>query len=43
VTSSQDVVVPVILLPAPYLVFVSSVARSVDGAPRVSPTVDGVS
>jgi hypothetical protein len=35
--------VPIILLPAPYLVFVSSVARSVDGASHVSPTVDGVS
>jgi hypothetical protein len=35
--------VPIILLSTPYLVFVLSVARSVDGAPRVSPTVDGVS
>jgi hypothetical protein len=35
--------VPIILLLAPYLVFVSSVARSVDGAPRVSLAVDGVS
>jgi hypothetical protein len=43
VTSRRDVVVPVILLPAPYLIFVSSVARSIDGAPRVPPTVDGVS
>jgi hypothetical protein len=29
-------------LPVPYLIFVPSVVRSVDGAPRVSPTVDGV-
>jgi hypothetical protein len=35
--------VPIILLPVPYLIFVSSVARSVDGAPCVSLTVDGVS
>jgi hypothetical protein len=35
--------VPVILFPAPYLVFVPSVARSIDGAPCVPPTVDGVS
>jgi hypothetical protein len=35
--------VPIVFLPVPYLIFVSSVARSVDGAPRVSPTVDGVS
>jgi hypothetical protein len=33
----------IILLPVPYLIFVSSVAQSVDGAPRVSLTVDGVS
>jgi hypothetical protein len=33
----------IVFLPVPYLIFVSSVARSVDGAPRVSPTVDGVS
>jgi hypothetical protein len=31
-----------ILLSVPYLTFVSSVARSVDGAPRVSPAVDGM-
>jgi hypothetical protein len=36
-------VVPFILLPVPYLVFVSSVTRSIDGAPHVSSTVDGVS
>jgi hypothetical protein len=35
--------VPIILLPAPYLVFPSSVARSVDEAPSVSSTIDGVS
>jgi hypothetical protein len=35
--------VPIILLPAHYLVFMSSVARSIDGALRVSLTVDGVS
>jgi hypothetical protein len=34
--------VPVILLPTPYLVLVSSVPRSIDGAMRVSPTIDGV-
>jgi hypothetical protein len=43
VTSSRDAVVPIVLLPASYLVFVSSVARSIDGAPRVSRAVDGVS
>jgi hypothetical protein len=43
VTSSRDAMVPIVLLPAPYLVFVSSVARSIDGAPRVSSTVDGMS
>jgi hypothetical protein len=32
----------IVLLPAPYLVFVLSFARSIDGAPRISPTVDGV-
>jgi hypothetical protein len=41
-TLSQDAVVPVILLPAPYLTFMPSVVRSVDGAPRVSSAVDGV-
>jgi hypothetical protein len=30
VTSGRDAVIPVILLPAPYLTLVSSVARSVD-------------
>jgi hypothetical protein len=43
VTSSQDAMVSIILLPVPYLVFMLSVARSVDGASRVSPTVDGMS
>jgi hypothetical protein len=41
-TSCRDVVIPVILLPAPYLIFVPSVAQSVEGAPCVSPAVDGV-
>jgi hypothetical protein len=35
--------IPIVFLPVPYLVFVSSFARSIDGAPRVSPTVDGMS
>jgi hypothetical protein len=35
-------VILVVLLPVPYLIFVSSVARSTDGAPRVSSAVDGV-
>jgi hypothetical protein len=35
-------VIPVILLLTPYLIFVPSVVRSVDGAPCVSPAVDGV-
>jgi hypothetical protein len=35
--------VPIVLLPTPYLVYVWSVARSVDRAPHVSATVDGVS
>jgi hypothetical protein len=41
-TSSRDAMIPVILLLVPYLTFLPSVARSVDGAPRVSPAVDGV-
>jgi hypothetical protein len=32
----------IILLSAPYLILVSLFARSVDGTPRVPPTVDGV-
>jgi hypothetical protein len=32
----------VILLPVPYLIFMTSVARSAYGAPRVSSAVDGV-
>jgi hypothetical protein len=35
--------VPIILFPAPYLIFVPSVARRIDGAPCVPPTVDGMS
>jgi hypothetical protein len=35
-------VIPVVLIPTPYLIFVLSVARSVGGAPRVPPSVDGV-
>jgi hypothetical protein len=42
-TPRRDAVIPVILFPAPDLVLVSSFARIVDGAPCVSPTVDGVS
>jgi hypothetical protein len=41
-TSGRDIMIPVILLQAPYLTFVPSVARSVDGALRVSSAVDGV-
>jgi hypothetical protein len=41
-TSGRDAMIPVILLPAPYLTFVSSVAQSVDGAPCVSSAIDGV-
>jgi hypothetical protein len=42
-TPRKEAVVPVIFFPAPDLVFVSSFARGVDGAPCVSSTVDGVS
>jgi hypothetical protein len=35
--------IPVVLLPAADLVLVPSFTRSVDGAPRVSTTIDGVS
>jgi hypothetical protein len=35
--------VSIVLLLAPYLVLVLSIARSVDRAPRVLVTVDGVS
>jgi hypothetical protein len=42
-TSRRDAVVTIILFSAPNLVLVSSFARSVDGAPCVPPTVDGVS
>jgi hypothetical protein len=41
-TSCWDTVIPVILLPAPYLIFVPSVVRSVDGALCVLLAVDGV-
>jgi hypothetical protein len=41
-TPCRDVVIPVILFSATDLVLVSSFARSIDGAPCVSPTVDGV-
>jgi hypothetical protein len=41
-TSCWDTMIPVILLSAPYLTFVPSVALSVDGALRVLPVVDGV-
>jgi hypothetical protein len=32
----------VVLLSVSYLIFMSSFTRSVDGAPCISPTVDGV-
>jgi hypothetical protein len=35
--------IPVVLLPATNLVLVLSFTRSIDGASRVSATVDGVS
>jgi hypothetical protein len=35
--------ISVILLSAPDLVFVSSFTQSIDGAPRVPSTIDGVS
>jgi hypothetical protein len=35
-------VISAVLLPAPYLIFMSSVTRSVDGAPRVLSAVDDV-
>ena len=34
--------IPIILLSAPNLILMSSFAQSIDGAPRVPPTVDGV-
>jgi hypothetical protein len=34
--------ISVVLLPAPYLIFVPSVAQSADGASCVSSTVDGM-
>jgi hypothetical protein len=42
-TSRRDAMVSIILFSAPNLVLVSSFTRSVDGAPCVPPTVDGVS
>jgi hypothetical protein len=35
--------IPIIFFPALDLVLMSSFARGIDGAPCVSPTVDGVS
>jgi hypothetical protein len=42
-TPCRDAVVPIIFFSASDLILVSLFARSVDGAPRVPPTVDGVS
>jgi hypothetical protein len=42
-TPGWDDVVPVILFPATDLALMSSFTRSIDGAPCVPPTVDGVS
>jgi hypothetical protein len=42
-TPCSDTVVPIIFFSAPDLVLVSSFVRSVDGAPCVPPTVDGMS
>jgi hypothetical protein len=41
-TLGQDVVILDIFLSAPYLTFVLSVVRSIDGAPHVSLAVDGM-
>jgi hypothetical protein len=41
--SRRDAVIPIIFFSAPNLVLVSSFTRSVDGAPCIPPTVDGVS
>jgi hypothetical protein len=41
-TPGWDAVVPVVLFPTADLVLVSSFTRGIDGAPRVSVTVDGV-
>jgi hypothetical protein len=41
-TSRWYAMISVVLLQVPYLIFMSSVARSANGAPRVSPAVDGV-
>jgi hypothetical protein len=40
---SWDAMIPVVLVPAVDLVLVPSFTRSIDGASRVSATVDGVS
>jgi hypothetical protein len=42
-TPCRDAVIPVILFSATDLVLMSSFARSINGALRVPPTVDGVS
>jgi hypothetical protein len=42
-TPRRDAVIPIIFFLAPDLVLMSSFVRGVDGAPCVSPTVDGVS
>jgi hypothetical protein len=42
-TPCRDVVVPIIFFSAPNLILLLSFARSVDGAPCVPSTVDGVS
>jgi hypothetical protein len=35
--------IPIILFSTPDLILISSFAQSIDGAPRVPPTIDGVS
>jgi hypothetical protein len=42
-TPCRDAVIPIIFFPATDLVLVSLFAQSIDGAPCVLPTVDGVS
>jgi hypothetical protein len=42
-TSRRDVMIPIIFFLAPNVVLVSLFARSIDGAPCIPPTVDGVS
>jgi hypothetical protein len=41
-TSCRDAMIPIVLLSAPYFVLMSLFVSSVDGAPRIPPTVDGV-